>query len=63
VGRITLYEAVEPYTLALFTRVLGWSGKDAQEYVDKVRADLLRPDVHVYVVYHYVYGQRPANGP
>ncbi|KAF4153281.1 hypothetical protein CNMCM6069_001044 [Aspergillus lentulus] len=61
VGKITLYEAVEPYTLALFTRVLGWSGEDAQEYVNKVRADLLRPDIHVYVVYHYVYGRRPAN--
>lgn len=61
VSKITLYEAVEPYTLALFTRVLGWSGEDAQKYVDKVRADLLRPDIHVYVAYHYVYGRRPAN--
>lgn len=59
VGRVTLYEAVEPYTLALFTRVLGYSPEDARNYVDKVRAELLDSSHHIYVLYHYVYGQRP----
>ncbi|KAB8203582.1 AdoMetMTase [Aspergillus parasiticus SU-1] len=59
VGRVTLYEAVEPYTLALFTRVLGYSPEDARDYVDKVRAELLDSSHHIYVLYHYVYGQRP----
>lgn len=58
-GKVTLYEAVEPYTLALFTRVLGYSPEDAREYVDKVRAELLDGSHHIYVLYHYVYGQRP----
>ncbi|EAW14444.1 class I SAM-dependent methyltransferase [Aspergillus clavatus NRRL 1] len=61
-GRITVYEAVEPYTLALFTRVLGWSCEDAQAYVDKVRMELLKPHLHIYVVFHFVCGQRPLDG-
>ncbi|KAF9883764.1 hypothetical protein FE257_002830 [Aspergillus nanangensis] len=61
VGKVTLYEAVEPYTLALFTRVLGWT-YEAQDYVTKVRAELLDAQYHIYVVFHYIYGQRPLDG-
>ena len=38
---MTTFEAVEPYSLALFTRVLGWTFEEAQNYVNKVRAELL----------------------
>ncbi|KAL4893512.1 putative TAM domain methyltransferase [Aspergillus ambiguus] len=62
VGKVTLFEAVEPYTLALFTRVLGWTFEESQRYVDKVRAELLDAQYHIYVVYHYTYGQRPLDG-
>lgn len=61
-GKVTLFEAVEPYTLALFTRVLGWSFEDARRYVDQVRAELLDAQYHIYVVYHYIYAQRPLDG-
>ncbi|KAB8072208.1 S-adenosyl-L-methionine-dependent methyltransferase [Aspergillus leporis] len=62
VGKVTLYEAVEPYTLALFTRVLGFSPEEAREYADGVRAELLDGSYHIYVLYHYVYGQKPLEG-
>lgn len=64
VGRMTILEVVEPYTLALFTRVLGFSYQDAQEYMDKVRAELVSSKFHLYVLFHFVYGQKPldANG-
>ncbi|KAA8648258.1 hypothetical protein EYZ11_008025 [Aspergillus tanneri] len=62
VGRVTLFEAVEPYTLALFTRVLGYSSEEAKGYVDKVRAELLKASYHIYILFHYVYGQRPVDG-
>ncbi|KAF9882930.1 hypothetical protein FE257_004865 [Aspergillus nanangensis] len=62
VGKVTLFEAVEPYTLALFTRVLGWTYDEAQDYVTKVRAELLDAQYHIYVVFHYIYGQRPLDG-
>lgn len=62
VGQVTLYDAIEPYTLALWTRVLGYSSQEAQEYVDKVRAELLNTSHHIYVMFHYVYAQRPVDG-
>ncbi|KAJ5568263.1 hypothetical protein N7450_010749 [Penicillium hetheringtonii] len=40
VGKVTILQVVEPYTLALFTRVLGFTFQQAQEYMDKVRAEL-----------------------
>ncbi|KAJ5159748.1 uncharacterized protein N7482_006752 [Penicillium canariense] len=59
VGKLTILEVVEPYTLALFTRVLGFSFQDAQEYMDKVRAELVSSKFHLYVLFHFVYGQKP----
>ncbi|KAJ5558954.1 hypothetical protein N7535_009173 [Penicillium sp. DV-2018c] len=59
IGKVTILEVVEPYTLALFTRVLGFSYQDAQEYMDKVRAELVSSSYHLYVHFHFVYGQKP----
>lgn len=59
-GRLTILEVVEPYTLALFTRVLGYAYQDAQEYMDKVRAELVSSKFHLYVLFHFVYGQKPV---
>lgn len=61
VGKLTVLEVVEPYTLALFTRVLGYSYQDAQEYMDKVRAELVSNNFHLYVLFHFIYGQKPMN--
>ena len=60
-GKMTILEVVEPYTLALFTRVLGFTFQEAQEYMEKVRAELMRTKVHIYGYYHFVYGQRPMD--
>lgn len=59
IGKAALLEVVEPYTLALFTRVLGDSFPAAQEYMNKVRTELMSGSFHLYVLFHYVYGQKP----
>ncbi|KAL2854527.1 S-adenosyl-L-methionine-dependent methyltransferase [Aspergillus pseudodeflectus] len=61
VGRVSLTEAIEPYSLALFTRVLGWSFERAQDYVDKCRQEAMNSSCHIYVLFYYVYAQRPVN--
>lgn len=63
VGKITILEVVEPYTLALFTRILGFGFQDAQEYMEKVRAELVSNKFHLYVLFHFVYGQKPMDEP
>jgi len=52
-------DAVEPFSLALFTRVLGWSNEKAQVLFAGVRADFRNPKNHLYIAYHFVYGRKP----
>lgn len=59
--RITVVESIEPYTLALFTRVLGYTYEETQEYMSKVRAEFLETRTHTYGRVHYVYAQRPMD--
>jgi len=63
VGKHTILAIVEPYTLALFTRVLGFDFQDAQEYMEKVRAELVSNQFHIYVLFHFVYGQKSMDEP
>ncbi|KAJ5713635.1 uncharacterized protein N7483_010816 [Penicillium malachiteum] len=60
-GKLTVMEVVEPYTLALFTRVLGFTFQEAQEHMEKVRAELMNTKIHLYVLFHFIYGQRPVD--
>lgn len=55
----SLLMAVESYSLALFTRVLGWSNNETQVFLAGVRRDLKNPEVHTYCNLHIVYGRRP----
>ncbi|KAJ5200468.1 hypothetical protein N7491_008726 [Penicillium cf. griseofulvum] len=59
VGKMVGLEAIEPYSIALFTRVMGFSYQEAKEYLDKVWAELACNKHHLYVRFHFVYGQRP----
>lgn len=58
----SLLMAVESYSLALFTRVLGWSNLQTQVFLAGVRRDLNNPDVHTYCNLHIVYGRKPEHG-
>ena len=58
---VMMLDAVEPYTLALFTRVLNYTNEEAQVFFAKVRSDLRNPKNHIYSIFHYVYGQKPKD--
>lgn len=62
VAKLTVLEAIEPYSLALFTRVLGLTYEETQEFMLKVQDDLMDSRQHVYGRVHYVYGRRPTDG-
>ncbi|KAL4919557.1 S-adenosyl-L-methionine-dependent methyltransferase [Aspergillus aurantiobrunneus] len=61
VGKVSVIEAIEPYSLALFTRVLGWTYEKAQDYINKCRREAMNSSCHIYVLFYYVYAQRPQN--
>jgi hypothetical protein len=54
------YASVEPYTLALFTRVLGWSNERTQVLIAGVKDEVRNPSNHFYTASHFVYGRKPA---
>ena len=57
--RLHMLDAVEPYSLALFTRTLGWTLEDTQELLNHVREDFADPKYHLYSYFHFVYGRKP----
>ncbi|KAJ5371981.1 hypothetical protein N7517_003987 [Penicillium concentricum] len=59
-NQCSLLMAVESYSLALFTRVLGWSNDDTQIFLAGVRRDIKNPAVHTYCKLHVVYGRKPS---
>jgi SAM-dependent methyltransferase len=53
------YQGVEGWTLALFTRVLGWSYEQVQLYLAQVRQGFSDRSIHAYTRVSVVYGQKP----
>ncbi|KAK5196120.1 hypothetical protein LTR99_008071 [Exophiala xenobiotica] len=56
--RAQFIDAVEPFTLALFTRVLGYSADEAKIIIARVKKDLVNPKLHMYVHFHFVWGRK-----
>jgi hypothetical protein len=52
-------KAVEAYTPALFTRVLGWEKTEVEVLVAKVRNELVDKNLHLYVELYFIWGQKP----
>ncbi|KAL7269818.1 hypothetical protein RUND412_007501 [Rhizina undulata] len=52
-------EGVEAYALAPFTRVLGWEKKAVDEFLVKVRVDLMNPKYHQYTKFICAFGRKP----
>lgn len=57
--RAQFVDAVEPFTMALFTRVLGYNSEEAKKVVERVKTDLINPKLHMYVNFYYVWGRKP----
>ncbi|TKA30020.1 hypothetical protein B0A50_02739 [Salinomyces thailandicus] len=56
---VQMLESIEPYSLALFSRVLKWQPEKIQALLAGVREDLNNRDYHMYSIVHCVYGQKP----
>lgn len=50
----------ESMSLALFTRVLGWTHDEVRVLMALVRRDLRNKKIHAYWNFWIVYGRRPA---
>ncbi|KUL90556.1 hypothetical protein ZTR_00397 [Talaromyces verruculosus] len=58
---LQMMESIEPYGLALFSRVLKWDTPRIYALLDGARRDLRNLNYHMYSRVHCVYGQKPYN--
>ena len=54
-----LNEGLEGFSLALFTRVLGWRPDEVQVLLSKVSKDLNDKNIHAQNDMHIVWGRKP----
>ncbi|PGH18639.1 hypothetical protein AJ79_00418 [Helicocarpus griseus UAMH5409] len=59
--QLVMIESVEAYTLALFTRVLGWSPEEVHVLMASVKNEIKDLSIHTYGKMHIVYGQKPVS--
>lgn len=57
--QVNLLEGMEGHTLALFTRVLGWTAAEVQVLLAGVRSEVTDRSLHIYGKFYWVYGQKP----
>ncbi|RJE21094.1 Methyltransferase [Aspergillus sclerotialis] len=56
--QVNMLEGLDAYTLALFTRILGWSTEQVYAYNAEVRKELVDRSLHLYGKFVWVSGQR-----
>ena len=54
-----LTQALQGFTMAPFTRGLGWSPAEVEVLLMDVRKDLKNRNIHAYCPIHFVYGRKP----
>jgi hypothetical protein len=52
-------DGVEPYALAMFTRVLGRSLDETHVMIGRVKRELADPTLHLYTDKYVIYGRKP----
>ncbi|KAG0652168.1 putative methyltransferase [Hyphodiscus hymeniophilus] len=50
---------IEGFSLALFTRILGWTKEEVDVFLMKVKSDIKDRSVHSYLPIYIIYGQKP----
>lgn len=53
-----MMESAESYTLALFTRVLGFDNREILERLEEVKMEMVDRSIHLYTKFLFVYGQK-----
>jgi len=57
---VNTLDGLEGFTMAMFTRVLGWTPEEVQLFLVEVRRDCKDKRLHNYWPVYITYGQRPA---
>ena len=55
-----MIDAIEPFSIALLTRVLNWPKEKAEITISQVIREMRDSRNHLYVTNHFVYGRKPC---
>lgn len=58
--QVAMLDAVEAYSLALFTRFLGWTVDRTMIMCAGVKSEIKDLKLHLYGRMHFTYGRKPA---
>ena len=58
---MNILQGLQGFTMAPFTRGLGWSPAQVEVFLVDVRKDLKDRKIHAYWPIHFVYGRKPEN--
>lgn len=53
-------EGLDSFTLAPFSRVLGWTKEDMRQLIEKVKGEFVIASNHLYVIIHFIHGRKPT---
>ena len=59
--RMQVLDAVESFTLAFFTRVLGHTFEQTRVVIEAVKRELSDPKLHLYNMHRFIYGRKAGN--
>jgi SAM-dependent methyltransferase len=59
VQRVQMIQAIPTFTIAFYTRVLGYSMEKTQLLIEGVKREFMDTSLHLYLKWHFVVGQKP----
>jgi SAM-dependent methyltransferase len=60
VQRVQMIQAIPTFTIAFYTRVLGYSMEKTQLLIEGVKREFMDTSLHLYLKWHFVVGQKPS---
>ncbi|WEW57333.1 hypothetical protein PRK78_002798 [Emydomyces testavorans] len=60
--QLQMWHGLSSYTMAPFTRVLGWSPEEIEVLLAGLRKEIQDTSIHMYAKFHFVYGRKPGEG-
>lgn len=60
--QLQVYLGLSSYTIAPFTRTLGWSPEEVEVLLAGLRREFKDTRIHTYAKFHFVYGRKPGVG-
>lgn len=52
-------DTIEPFSLAIFTRVLGYTSDQTHAMIERVKNDLAKTEAHLFMDVYFIWGRKP----